>query len=145
MSAQWPRVKAWAAAKLPTLAGWTGVTVIDGAPSTGDRAEKYAIVGWSPPDGDGGEFRNVGDPDGFQLQESGALLLYLVCQGGDADPAGYAASVFALYDALEAEVRRDRTLGGTLSPNSTADLSAVPALGQTSAALLVTLTYFTVT
>jgi len=145
MAAQWPRVKAWAVANLNSLTGWDAVTVIGGVPATGDRPTKYAIVGWTPPDGDGGEFSTTRDPDGFQTQEVGTLHIYLVCQGGEVNPAMFEDAAFALYDQLDAEIRRNRTLDGTLSDNSRAELSAVPSIAQTNTALTITLSYFTVT
>jgi len=146
MSAQWPRVKSWVAAKLPTLPGWSSVTVFAGTPTTGDSPQAYATVGYVR-DGEAGSYSQTRSDDGFRWVENGELHCQLVCTSGDMTPGTFEASVFALIDALEANLRADRSLGGTLPPDSQVDLDVTVQqfIQGTAATLVLTIRYLTVT
>lgn len=149
MSSQWPLVAGWLAAKLPTLPGWGAVQVFDGLPSSGDNPSLYATVAYVP-DGQGvGTFSKTRADDGFRWIEQGDVRNQLVSTGGDADIEPYSVDVFTLADALEAEIRSNRTLDGTLSTDSNVDLTVEVVEVQnsrgTAATLVLTLSYYTVT
>ena len=147
MAAQWPLIVARLLALLPTLSGWSGVTVIDGPLISADVPTDYITVGYVADD-QAGTGNTTQDPNGFQYVEIGTVRSQLNCETGDSDVAGMRARVFALYNAIDAAVRADRTLG-VLSPAGTSELgyevlSAQNAKG-TAQSLVITLLYQTVT
>lgn len=148
MATQWPLVVNKLVTLLPTLSGWTNVTVYDGAPVTGDIPVDYATVGYVADD-QAGTYNLIQDPDGVQWQEAGTVRSQLTCVTGDADLSTMRTRTFALVDALETYVRNNRTLGNTLSPEGTTELTVEvlsiqsgTGAGQT---VIFTLQYFTVT
>ena len=150
MATQWPRVVARLLTLLPTLPGWSAVAVYDGLPITLDTPTDYITVGYvANPNQVAGAYSTVQDPNGFQWAETGTVESQLNCTTGDADLPGMRARAFALADALDASVRADRTLGGTLSPAGTSELDvSVESLENgagTAMSLLLTLHYQTVT
>ncbi len=148
MAAQWPRVVTWLVATLPNLPGWSGVAVYDGPPTTGDNPVQYVTVGYVENDL-AGTYSLTQDPGGFQWQETGEVRSQLVVNSGDSDLSGLRVTLFGLADALEANVRADRTLGGTLSLRSqvtfTGEVLSVTNQQGSAQAAVLTLRYFTVT
>jgi hypothetical protein len=150
MSAQWPRVYSWLLVNVPTFTGWSGVPVYDSYPVTDDSPTDYLTVGYTgPADPHGGNYSTTQAPDGFRWIEQGNVRCHLACQSGDTDPVAVRTRAFALADAFEASIRGDRTLGGTLSPDSTVDVSVdvQPAQNANGSAqsLFITVQYRTVT
>jgi hypothetical protein len=152
MAAQWPLVAERLVALLPTLPGWSGVEVFDGPPVTGETPAQYATVGYVS-DEHAGTYNTTLGPNGQQTVETGQVISQLVCATGDSDEGDVEVSsmrsqAFALMDALDAEIRRDRRLG-VLSQEGTTDLAvdvlSVSNRQGTACSLVFTLTYFTVT
>jgi hypothetical protein len=145
--AQWPSVVARLVELLPTLSGWESVAVFDGPPVTGDNPLQYATVGFVADDHAGTYTTTLG-PNGQQTVETGTVNSQLVCRTGDTDVPSMRSQAFALMDALDAEVSRDRRLG-VLSQEGTTDLAVDVLADQTgdgtAVSLAFTLTYFTVT
>ena len=148
MAAQWPRVVARLLTLLPTLPGWSAVTIYDGLPITLDVPTDFVTVGYVAGQV-AGNYSSVQDPNGFQWAETGDVQSQLNCATGDSDLSGVRARAFVLADALDASVRADRTLGGVLSPAGTSELSvqveSLENAAGTAQSLLLTLHYFTVT
>ena len=147
MATQWPLVVARLLALLPTLSGWSAVTVIDGPLVSADVPTDYVTVGYVDND-QAGTYITAQSPDGFRYVETGTVRSQLNCVTGDSDLAGMRARVFALMDAVEGAVRADRRLG-VLSPEGTSELD-VDVLSLQNAAgtaqqLTFTLHYQTVT
>jgi hypothetical protein len=143
MAAQYPRVRARLVALLPSLSGWSGVAVYDGQADTGDTPLAFAEVGFVDGSDEGGA-GSVLALDGYRYVETGDVNLTVTCITGDDDPTGPQAQAFALFDALDAYVRTDRTLG-VLPSDGTTSLSyrvapTVNANGR-RAALAVTVSY----
>ena len=147
MGAQWPLVVARLLTLLPTLPGWSAVTVLDGPLISADVPTDYVTVGYVDNE-QAGSYSQVQDPNGFQYVETGTVRSQLNCTTGDTDLAGMRARVFALVDAVEAAVRADRRLG-VLSPAGTSELVVDVLSLQNSAGtaqqLTLTLHYQTVT
>lgn len=147
MAAQWPVVVARLLALLPTLPGWSTVTVIDGPLVSADVPDDYVTVGYVDND-QGGSYTQVQDPNGFQWQETGTVRCQLSCVTGDADLPAVRVRAFALIDAVEAAVRADRRLG-VLSPSGTSELDvdvlSLSNANGTAQQLTFTLHYTTVT
>jgi hypothetical protein len=147
MGAQWPLVKARLIALLPTLPGWSAVTVFNGPPVTADVPTDYVTVGWETDD-QSGSYMQVQSPDGFRYVETGEVRNQLNCLAGDIDLDAVEARAFVLMDALESAVRADRRLG-VLSPEGTVDLEVdlrpLQTSGGSAQALVFTLHYQTVT
>lgn len=149
MSTQWPLVAARLVQLLPTLPGWSTVTVFDGAPTANTLPTDFASVGYVDND-QAGSYQSIQDPDGCQRQETGVVRCQVACsQGAAAGLAAVRARVFALVDALDVYIRSNRTLGGVLSPQGTSDLVvdvlSVQDENGTAMALVFSLHYFTVT
>jgi hypothetical protein len=148
MAAQWPHVKAWLAATIPTLPGLSDVVVYAGPPISGESPERYVTVGFVTDD-HGGQYQQLQTDDGTVWQEIGEVRSQIVAQVGDTDPTIAESECFAIADALDAAIRADRCLGGTLSLDGTSE-SAVEvhsvsnSLG-TATALVHVLRYTTVT
>jgi len=147
MATQWPIIKARLIALLPTLPGWSGVTVINGPLVSADVPDDYVTVGYVADD-QAGTFNTQQDPNGFQRIEVGTIRSQLNSTTGDTDLDAVEARMFALFDSLDAAVRADRRLG-VLSPAGTSEcegevLSLKNANG-TAACLVFTLLYQTVT
>lgn len=149
MSAQWPRVIDQLVTVAPTLDGWnSGVSVFDGPPDKAEAELDYLTVGYVEDD-QAGTYTLTQNDDGWQWNETGTIRSQLTCRSGDTDVPANRVRAFELADAFEAYVRADRTLGGTLSPEGTTDLSVEVLSAQSSNGanfqLVLTLTYFTVT
>lgn len=148
MSAQWPNVLNWLTTTVPTLAGWSAVTVFDGPPVTGDNPFVYFTVGYVSGD-QAGSYTQAQDPSGFQLQETGEVKCELVINNGDGSVPAARAQGFALLDAIEAAIRADRRLAGTLPPQSdvttAVDVLSVENAAGAAEAFVFTVHYFTVT
>jgi hypothetical protein len=147
MAAQWPLVVARLVTLLPTLSGWSAVTVFDGPPVTADVTSDYVTVGFVADD-QAGDYNQTQDPNGFQYVETGTVRSQLSCITGDIDFPSMRTRVFALMDALEAAVRADRRLG-VLSPSGTSELDvdvlSLSNANGTAQSLVFTLHYQTVT
>lgn len=148
MAAQWPLVVNRLVALLPTLSGWSVVTVIDGKPITDDRPSNYCTVGYVVDDDNAGTYTTVQAPDGFRYQETGEIRSQATVQTGDDDLPGMRSLLFSLTDAIEAYIRSDRTIG-VLSKDSTLDMAVDPKPIQnskgTAFSSVFTLRYFTTT
>lgn len=144
MSAAWPVVKRRLVNLMPTLPGWSQVSVYDGPPVTGEVPTAYITVGYVVGEDFGGTYeqsRGVGN----LLEELGSVRCELVCSTGNVDLASVESTSFALVDALEQSIANDQTLG-VLHPSSTSSLAVDVQPAQTTAGatqrLTVTLNYF---
>lgn len=148
MAAQWPLIVNRLVALLPTLSGWSAMTVFDGKPITEDWPANYCTVGYVFDDLNAGTYSTTQDPDGYQYQETGEVRCQATVQTGDIDLSGMRTLLFSLTDALEAAIRTDRTLG-VLSKDSTLDLLVQPLAVQnnkgTAFSTVFTVRYLTVT
>ena len=148
MATQWPRVKAWLVATIPTLPGLADVVVLNGREVVGDSPDRYVTVGFVTDD-NGGTYQQVQAYDGSSWQEIGELRSEIVAQAGDEDPSIAEADCFAIADALDAEIRSSRTLGGTLSPEGTSETTVEVRSESneygTATALVYVLRYTTIT
>lgn len=142
--AAWPLVVDRLVAHLPTLPGWSGVTVYDGEPVTGDTPTDFVTVGFVPGEDFAGSFEQDRTSAAWSVEESGSVRCRLASQTGDVDLATRRARVFELADAVEAWVVADPTLG-VLSPSSAASLAVDVEPVQNSAgsavALILTVSY----
>ena len=147
MATQWPLIVARLLALLPTLPGWSGVTVIDGPLVSADVPTDYVTVGYVADD-QAGTYNTTQDPNGFQYIEVGTIRSQLNCSTGDSDLVGMRARAFALIDSLDAAIRADRRLG-VLSPAGTSELEvevlSMQNANGTASSLVFTLLYQTVT
>jgi hypothetical protein len=141
MNAALPRVVNATVALLPTLPGWPGVEVYDGPTTTRDAPADFVTVGFV----DGEDFGATMEPVesfGDLWEETGTVRSEIVSQTGDDDIAGRRARVFELFNAWQAALHADQTLGGiTSSANLTADLQPVQNTGGSAVRLAVTLSY----
>jgi hypothetical protein len=148
MAAQWPLVRAWLVATIPTLPGLSDVVVYAGPPVTGDNPHRYVTVGFVTDD-HGGQYQKLQTDDGTVWQEVGEVRCQIVAQDGGTDVAVTQADAFAIADALEVVVRADRRLGGTLSPEGTSEwateVHSVTDPNGVATALVHSLRYTTVT
>jgi hypothetical protein len=148
MAAAWPLLKRRLVVLLPTLPGWSGVSVFSGQPVTGESPTEFCTVGYVEGEDFGGSYEQTRNGEGGwqgALEEAGTVRCELVLWSGDAnDQDVLEARAFALVDAWEAEVSRDETLG-VLGPASTSSLAVdvQPVQNPNGAAqrLTVTLTY----
>ena len=148
MATAWPAVKAWLVAKIPTLPGLSDVVVYAGPPVTANNPPRYVTVGFVTDD-HGGQYQKVQYDDGTVWQEIGEVRCQIVAQSGGTDPSIPEASAIAIADALEAAIRADRRLGGTLSPEGTSEwateVHSVTDQNGVATALVHSLRYTTVT
>lgn len=148
MAAQWPKVKAWLVATIPTLPGLEDVEVIAGPPNTGDSPERYITVGFVSGD-KAGTYQLTRNPDGYQWDEIGELRSEIVAHLGDSDPSFAESDAFAAADAIDKRIRSDSTLGGTLSRNATVEsvieVDSISNMNGTATALVIALHYTTTT
>lgn len=119
--AAFPLVVARLVAHLPTLPGWSGVSVYDGEPVTGDDPSEYVTVGFVPGEDFAGSYEQS-RPGSHDVEEIGSVRSQLVSTSGDVDLAGRRAAVFALVDAWEQWLTADPTMG-VLFPSSVATLA----------------------
>lgn len=141
MNAALPQVLNRLVVLLPTLPGWTQVEVYDGPTTTRDAPADFVTVGFV----DGEDFGATMEPVeslGDLWEETGTVRSEIVSQTGDDDIAGRRTRAFELFNAWQASVHADQTLGGiTSSANLTADLQPVQNTGGSAVRLAVTLTY----
>jgi hypothetical protein len=138
-----PLIIAAHVAVLPTLTGWAGVPVYEGAALRRDDVDEYLTVGYvAGADDPQVSLEVVPHADGT-TREAGTLACQLIT--AQADVATARARVFDLVAPWSAWLLRDRTLGGVLLPQSTAHLLVDVALATTrsgaTANALVTVTY----
>ncbi|GAC1374656.1 MAG: hypothetical protein NVSMB4_02320 [Acidimicrobiales bacterium] len=147
MSAQWPKVVNRLLTLLPTLPGWSGVTLFDGPPVTGDNPNLFATIGYVKDD-QAGNYTSTQHDDGFNRHETGEVKCELVVNSGDPGLSGVRAQAFALMDALDASLRSDRRMG-VLSPEGTStlvvDVLSITDPAGTAQALTFAVHYTTVT
>jgi hypothetical protein len=138
-----PLILAAHAATLPTLDGWDGVAVYEGAALRRDDVQRYLTLGYVAGSEDPTIALEPVPRTDRTTRESGTILSQLVV--GDVDVPAARAAVFALLGPWAGWLLGDRTLGGALSPDSEAHLSADVALVTTRAGAtanaLVTITY----
>lgn len=131
-------------ASLPTLPGWSTVSIFDGPPVTGDAPRDYVTVGFVSGEAFAGTYDRLRGEANL-VEETGTIRSELVCLTGDVDLPTVRARAFALADAWEAWVEADQTLG-VLGPSATASLAVDVAPAQTTEGaeqrLVLTLTYF---
>lgn len=141
--AAWPLVRDRLVAVLPTLPGWTGVTVQHGQQVTGSAPGDFVTVGYVPGEDFAGSYEQT-RPGAWNVEETGTVRSQVVSASGDTDIAAREARVFALADAWEAWLTANPTLG-VLSASSTASLSVDVEPVQNSAGaaarLIVTVAY----
>jgi hypothetical protein len=126
---------------LPTLPGWSGVTVYDGPQVVGDTPREYVTVGFVDGEDFGGTFEPIAGL-GDLLEESGSLRSEIVCWTGDVDFPGMRARAFGLFNAWNAAVQDDVSLGGVVAAASLSG-EVVPVQNDKGSAvrLVVTLSY----
>lgn len=149
MATKWLTVHDRLTQLLPTLPGWAGVEVFVGRAVTGDAPTDYVTVGYAQLEDSGGDFSHEPHSGGWGTNEVGSVRCELVCSSGDpTDMDTLRVRAFTLIDELEAEIRRDQTLG-VLRPGSTSRLVVDVVPSQTTAGaqhrLAFTLEYLTVT
>lgn len=149
MAAAWPLVVNRLVAHLPSLPGWSGVTVVDGQAIGADYPGDFVTVGFVDGEDFAGTYEQTRNGEGGwqgALEETGTVRSELACQTGDVDLPGMRARAFALVDAWEAWVSADETLGvlGHSSTSSLAvDVQPIQNQAGTAQRLTVTLSYFT--
>lgn len=149
MAAQWPLIITRLVTYLPTLAGWSAVTVYDGKPVTDDFPLVYCTVGYVYDDQNAGTYSTTQDPDGFRIQETGEIRNQITAQtGDDITLPAIRTQLFTYTDAFDAAIRADRTIG-VLSKDSSIDLIVEPLPIQnskgTAFSAVFTVRYFTIT
>lgn len=128
-------------ALLPTLPGWSGVTVYDGPQVTGDTPTSYVTVGFVDGEDFGGTFEPVAGL-GDLLEETGSLRSEIVCWTGGVDFPAMRVRAFGLFNAWNAAVQRDVTLGAVVASSSLSGEVVPVQNGKGSAVRLVaTLSY----
>lgn len=111
MATQWPLLASRLVALLPTLSGWSAVSVFDGPPVTGDTPTSYCTVGFIEDEDAGGYTDDQATAGNTLTTESGAIRCRLVVVSGDTDLSALRTAAFALVDALRASLRSDPTAG----------------------------------
>lgn len=143
MAVLWPVVKARLVTALPALPAFSMTMVFDG-PAT-DRPAQYVTVGYV----EGGEFGGVFDmpdsPIDTLRDEIGSVVGEIVAWSGDDTLPALQDTAFVLFNAIDAWVRADQTLG-VMPSGATAVLGGafVPVLTKQAGAtarLALTLTY----
>jgi hypothetical protein len=133
-------------ATIPTLPGLSDVMVSSGVPTWGDSPDRYVTVGFVTDD-KAGTYQRVAVYDGNSWEETGEIRSQIVAQVGDTDPTIAEADCFAIADAISAAVEADQTLGGTLSPEATAEsiveVESIANADGTATALVHVLRYTT--
>ena len=148
MAAAWPLVVDRLVSLLPSLPGWSGVTVFDGPPVTGDAPADYVTVGFVVGEDFGGSYEQTRNGEGGwqgALEETGTVRCEVVCTTGDEDslPA-MRARAFELVDAWDASVADDETLGvlpASSISSLTVDVQPVQNTSGAAQRLTVTLSY----
>lgn len=125
------------------------MTTFAGRAVTGDAPTDYVTVGYAQLEDSGGDFSHEPHSGGWGTNETGSVRCELVCQSGDpSDMTRLRNKAFGLIDELEAEIRRDQTLG-VLRQGSTSRLvvDVIPVQDSTGAQqrLAFSLEYLTVT
>lgn len=145
MTVQWPIVRAGLLTLLPTLPGWSGVLVTDGAPTSNDTGS-YCAVGYVEDEQGAGTWTQVPSDDGFFDLETGVVRSELYTGNGDGDLAAAVNAGFALVNALQAAMRANRTLG-FLPQDGTCSVSGDVITGRSEGAgqLLVLSVSYTAT
>jgi hypothetical protein len=148
MAAQWPLGRATAGG---VVADPSGLVVGGGVRRTADRRQRrldllHRRLCRRRPAGTAATSEAGG---GFFNDEVGQVVCQLVVNTGSTDVSAARAQVFALYDALDASVKADRTLGGVLQGGATSALSYevqyVSNRQGVAVALIVTVSYQTTT
>lgn len=133
---------------LPTLDGWAGLAVYEGAAPRRDDVREYLTLGYvGGTDEPAVTFEAVPTAQG-QNREAGTITSQLIVAGPDV--AAARGRTFDLIAAWSQWLVVDRTLGGVLSGGSEAHLGADVAIPTTTRSgattnALVTITYRAVT
>ena len=148
MAAQWPLVKAWLVATVPTLPGMSDILVTAGPPVSGSAAARYVTVGFVTDDA-GGTYQQAQSYDGTVWDEIGEVRSQIVAQSGGSQQSAPEAGAFAIADAIDAAIRADRTLSGVLSDNGTVEsaveIHSISNANGNATALVHVLRYTTTT
>lgn len=142
----WPQVKDRLHALALTLPAFAApVQVYNGQPVTQDAPLTFATFGYALDVDDVGGFEQTREGNGYFILETGSVVSEIVAWSGDpAEQGATATSAFALFDALQAAILADQTLG-ILAADATCTLSGAVRQLQTTAAaqtrLLVTASY----
>jgi hypothetical protein len=128
---------------LPTLPGWAGVAVYEGAALRRDDVTEYLTIGYVAGAADATvSFEPMPTAQG-QLREAGTIASQLIV--GAADVATARARVTDLLEPWVEWLGSSRTLGGRLLPESqlsvTIDLARATTRAGAPANALVTITY----
>jgi hypothetical protein len=128
-------------ALLPTLPGWSGVVVLDGPQVTAAAPREYVTVGFVDGEDFGGTFEPIAGL-GDLLEETGSVRSEIVCWTGDVNFPAMRARAFALFNAWNAAVQADVTLGGVVATSSLSG-EVVPVQNDKGSAvrLVATLAY----
>jgi hypothetical protein len=122
MATQWPVLTARLVVLLPTLSGWSGVSVFDGPPVTGDVPTSYCTVGYVEDDDAGSYTDDLSEVGNVFTTETGSIRCRLVVTSGDVDISTVRTAAFALVDALRTSLRT-APLVGVLPAGSTTSLA----------------------
>lgn len=138
----WPVLRTGLKALLPTLPGWSGVNVSDGAPLSGNT-ETYCAVAYVEGEETAGSFTPTPDDSGNFDTETGVLRCELYASNGDGDMDAAMTAAFSLLTALADAMKADRTLG-FLPQGSTCSVSGDVIPGRSGGAgvlLLLSVSY----
>lgn len=151
MSLLWPNVYSAVLTALPSLSGWSGVTLFDGPPVGGSAPQQWAALGIAsidPEDDNNGTLHLELSPIGnhFAVETGDVPLLIVVGSGTVADYATNRATAFTLANAVRAWFLNDPTFG-VLPVGSSSALDVTVASKQnragTAYALVLIFTYET--
>lgn len=134
MGTRWEDVHDALAALASGLPGWSGVKVYAGPQVTGEAPADYLTVGYVMDEVGSGSFtheRFAGS--GFDVEETGTVRCELVVTSGGTGITALRRRAFTLLEALDEAVRDDQSLGGVLSPGSTATVTVDVISTQTQA------------
>jgi hypothetical protein len=145
---RWPLVVGYLLTTLPTLPGWSDVSIFDTDPVTGEVPMTYAVVARTSEDTTSGNYVRLIEPSGL-INESGTVRLHVVTRTGSVDPGQVRADGFALVDALEDAIAADQTLGGALGvpgvATLTVDVQSVANASGVAQSLIVSVNYAALT
>lgn len=127
---------------LPSLPGWSQVTVYDGAVSDSSFPSSFVTVGFVTDEDVSGSFEPV-PVLGDLVEEAGSVRSELVCQTGDDGLSTVRARAFGLVDSLQAKLQADSTMGvaGVSSVALSVDVLPVQNANGTAVRLALDLAY----
>lgn len=110
MNTAWPTVVDRLLVLLPTLPGWSTVTVSDGPYVGSDYPMQFCTVGYVEGEDFGGTFDPILTGGNLQ-QEDGTVVAELACQSGNVTTSSVRSQAFTLVAAVTDALEADETLG----------------------------------